>query len=172
MRTFLLYTPRKAPHTQSTQHSTLLLRAYLASCFTEKTEAQTPPAFSAQPSLLHCEHANSPSLCRLAASPLSPRGHGPSKCPLSLAHQFLPFCLPGHSHQLTKPCGHIIYLHPDTHTFILILTCIPGFPLYFCSPFWQNSAQMVYICCPHPILCKIINYSVFKSKGKCLSLPP
>lgn len=135
MGTFLLYTPRKAPHTQSTQHSTLILRAYLASCFTEKTEAQTPPAFSARPFLLHCEHANSPSLCRLAASPLSPRGHGPSKCPLSLAHQFLPFCLPGHSHQLTKPCGNITYLHTDTHTHSFLFSHASLVSTLFLFPF-------------------------------------
>lgn len=61
----------------------------------------------------------------------------------------------------------------QTHTHIHSYSHMhPWFPLYFCSPLWQNSPQMVYICCPHPLLCKIINYSVSKSKGKCLSLPP
>ena len=37
----------------------------------------------------------------------------------------------------------------ETHTHIHSYSHMhPWFPLYFCSPLWQNSPQTVYICCP------------------------
>lgn len=107
---------------------------------------------------------------------LSPQGHGPSKRPLSLAHQFLPVPLPDHSHQLTRPCGHIIYLHTHTHTFILTLTCIPGFhsisvPFYGKTPLkWFISAAP---CHPPPPFSARSETTLFPNTrvNTCLFLP-
>ena len=118
-------------HPQATQqHPT---RSQSPPCFllAEETEAQTLPASSALPSLLHCGHVDWADWLPV----LSPQGHGPSKHPLSLAHQFLPVPLPDHSHQLTKPCGHIIYLHTDTHTHSFLLSHASLVSTLFLFPF-------------------------------------
>ena len=112
-----------------------------------RKQKQTPPAFSALPSLLHCEHADSPSLGRLAASPQPTRSWTQQAPPFSCTS--IP---PRPSTRSFPPAyktmwSHHLPSHRHTHTFILTLTCIPGFhsisvPFYGKTPLkWFISAS-------------------------------
>lgn len=59
--------------------------------------------------------------------------------------------------------------HTHTHSFLFSHASLVS--TLFLFPFMAKLPSNGLHLLP-PILCKIINYSVFKSKGKCLSLPP